>query len=365
MIDVFVVLLLFFVSIYFLLIFLFVLGVIQPEHRNLQNTQRLTLVVPFRNEEKNLPLLFSSIQNQNLHEFDLILIDDHSTDHSLKYAQEFQFREGIVSTIISDWIGAGKKEALKFAIGKVKTNQVVITDADCVFSIDWLSQHQQNFCTENAFVIGGVSIIPTGFFSSVQCFDQLALTASAIGAAKVGLPFMCSAANLSFSKTDFLSADLLNKKSSGDDVFLLHHKKRNGGKEIVTLMNSESLVSTKSELTVRNFLNQRLRWAGKSTSISDPFTLTVAGIVLMTNLLMLVGLGISAIHPPIIPYLFFSVLTKGSIDFLLLFLTRRQLKIKVNFFYFFPSFVFQICYVPIVGIVSFVWKPNWKGRSVN
>src|SRR3989344_4341751 len=158
MISCFIILLVFFVILYFVLIFLFVLGLFKPKINKSKNTQRITVVIPFRNEAKNLPQLLDSIQSQSLEEFDLILIDDHSDDRSVEILKSFNFREGIAFNLIIDWPGSGKKHALKFAIEKSGSNQIVSTDADCVFSKDWLKIFQQNFNSDNTFIIGGVSI---------------------------------------------------------------------------------------------------------------------------------------------------------------------------------------------------------------
>ena len=44
----------------------------------------LSVIVPFRNEEKMLPMLIDSLKAQSHTSFEVIFINDHSEDESLK-----------------------------------------------------------------------------------------------------------------------------------------------------------------------------------------------------------------------------------------------------------------------------------------
>src|SRR5688572_9663867 len=53
----------------------------------------ISLIIPARNEAKNLPFLLDSLQGQALPKdlFEVIVIDDHSTDETVAIAKKYSF----------------------------------------------------------------------------------------------------------------------------------------------------------------------------------------------------------------------------------------------------------------------------------
>ena len=49
-------------------------------NKNNQNNQNICVVIPARNEEKNLPKTINSIVRQNLNNISILIIDDNSSD---------------------------------------------------------------------------------------------------------------------------------------------------------------------------------------------------------------------------------------------------------------------------------------------
>jgi hypothetical protein len=153
-------------------------------------------------------------------------------------------------------------------------------------------------------------------------------------------------------------------KTSGDDVFLLHALHHNQ-KKIVFPFNEKVVVWTQPSVSLNDFFRRRLRWAGKSTSYTYWPPILLGFVTLTQSLVLWIGLCYSLIHPQMFGVWLICLLAKVSIDFLLLFLSNRALSYPLHFGYWIPAFLFNLFYVPLVGILMFFVRVKWKGRAVN
>jgi glycosyltransferase involved in cell wall biosynthesis len=104
---------------------------------------KFSIIVPFRNEEKNLPKLLKSISNLNYPKelFEIIMVDDFSTDTSERVYIKWRMENGLIETTLLENLrlsNSPKKDAISRAIPILKHEWVVTTDADCVVKKDWL-----------------------------------------------------------------------------------------------------------------------------------------------------------------------------------------------------------------------------------
>ncbi len=207
----------------------------------------VSVIVACRNEEINLPSLLSGLASQDYNPdfFEVIIIDDNSTDNTFKMASSFT---GIKKLKVIKNSGSGKKKAIKTGVDACAGELVITTDADCRPGIDWLKTIAA-FYTENK---PGMIICPVemngagGFLQRFQELEFLSLQGVTAGTAAAGNPVMCNGANLAFTKEAFqkYSGNLHEEKVSGDDVFLLHNLKRNKGNRILWLESPEAIVTT-------------------------------------------------------------------------------------------------------------------------
>lgn len=88
---------------------------------NLHNFPQISIVVPIYNTERYLPECLNSILNQTFSDFELILVNDGSTDNSLKIMKGFAKKDKRVKLIdIKQNFGAGaaRNIGLKYVTGK-------------------------------------------------------------------------------------------------------------------------------------------------------------------------------------------------------------------------------------------------------
>ena len=354
---------------YCVMVFLFWIGVNKSAKREVKcsgEKVQLSLIIPFRNEEQNLENLLESISNQDFlkDHFEIILVNDNSTDKSFAIAKDWEKRMENLSVLSLPESKRGKKEALSHGISHSKNSIVVLTDADCTHPAGWLSAISNSFAQSDlCLLIGLVRISPTNtFFQKVQALEHASLTASTLGACELGFPIMASSANLAFDKSkvgyDF---HMLNpNQPSGDDVFLLHNAKRKCAKKIQTLNSIDGIVFTKPTSTLKEFLFQRARWASKAPAYNDLATIIVAMVVFLFNL-SLVGLAIGAFFKPkLLPMLVFAFLLKILVDFPLLFSFQKKIGETSLMYAYFPVQIIYPLYIVITFCISLVLPVKWK-----
>jgi cellulose synthase/poly-beta-1,6-N-acetylglucosamine synthase-like glycosyltransferase len=120
----------------------------------------ISVVIPFRNEERNLEMLIESISRQrfSFHHLEVVMIDDHSTDNGVRLLSELQQRYHWLKVAKSR--GHGKKNALRRGISAATGELIVTTDADCHFGRDWLQTISETYLRENPDMI----IMPVGMY---------------------------------------------------------------------------------------------------------------------------------------------------------------------------------------------------------
>ena len=112
--------------------------------KSIKHSTFITVIIVARNEEKNIGSCIESIIKQTYPEnlFELIIVDDHSSDLTAVIANSFE-KNNISVINLKDFTGnenlnSYKKKAVETAIGLAKGNLIVTTDADCIVQPEWL-----------------------------------------------------------------------------------------------------------------------------------------------------------------------------------------------------------------------------------
>jgi len=325
----------------------------------------VSIIIACRNEEKNISRLLNSLLSQEYqNKFEIIIIDDHSTDSSTKIISKF--KDSRIKLLNLPDNKNGKKAALRHGVSKSSGKILLFTDADCEIPPNWISNMANGLKSENADMLCG----PVKFEKNSSLFNDLirlefqSLTGSGASGFLIGKPFLCNGANYAiYSKIYKESINEINDKySSGDDIFLLQHISKTGKAKFYK--NPDSTVLTNAPINLKHFFNQRIRWASKTTGYKDFFSVLVAVITFAMSLL-LITLPIAAIFNADFWYLFLITYTaKTLVDFFLLvpicnFYKNPKLALLV------PTLqIFYVFYISITAILSLVYKPKWKGRKI-
>jgi len=355
-----------FLSVYLLVISLLIYGFTKIKNYDsigLKPKTAFTIIVPFRNETENLPILLDSFSKLNypMDWINVILVDDQSKEKF--QIPSFKFKLSIIDNI--RLTNSPKKDAIVTAMNVVNTDWVITTDADCIVKANWLLTLDNYIQNQKVSMIAGAVTYDCGnsFLHQFQQLDLASLQGATIGSFGLGKGFMCNGANLAYSKTLFQELngfDGNDKIASGDDVFLLQKAIAQFPGKVHYLKSKNNIVSTKPLDDWKSLFHQRVRWASKTTSYQSGFGKLLGLVVLTGNLcwILTVGFWIFGLTP--IEYVIVVSLLKFSVDAVLIFKTNAFLGQKTSH-YILGSLLYPFFSVS-VGFYSLFGKYEWKGR---
>ncbi|PID29483.1 MAG: hypothetical protein CR982_02680 [Candidatus Cloacimonadota bacterium] len=247
----------------------------------------LSIVIPACNEEEVIERTVKSIDNQNYpkSKFEIIVVNDRSTDRTLEILESLKEKISNLSIItITDKVEgvSPKKNALKTGVINSKYNYIVSSDADCFYHENWLRLYGEK-AIEDHGVVAGMSVFYKESFSSwfeklwqgFNTTDFIAHSLVAAGAMGNNRALTCNASNMMFKKNLYIKsgnrATLLNV-TSGDDFFLIQTAEKEG-ESLEFIVDPDHVVRTEPSKTLSELFDQRARWASKMT-IGTPYILT-------------------------------------------------------------------------------------------
>ncbi|MDO1501757.1 glycosyltransferase [Winogradskyella maritima] len=348
----------------------FLLSEIEPQ-------TAFTIVVPFRNEAKNLPTLLRSFSNLKYPKalFEIILVNDMSEDDSIGVINEFlnsksgknlkniiQINDRIIST------KSPKKDAITTAIHLAKYDWILTTDADCAVPPYWLDTFDQYIQTNDCVSVSG-PVKFTGlssFLTRFQILDALSLQAVTLSSFGLQKPMLCNGANFAYKLSAFKEVNGFEgntNSASGDDMFLLEKFKTSFPKQSHFLKSDKAIVTTLVENSIGDLMDQRKRWVSKMGASKNGLSKLSGVIVTLMNVLLIA----------LIPLVLFNiipassagmiVLIKCSVDLLLVFKSARFFEQEGALL----SFVFASLLYPFfnlyVVIASLFGTFRWKDRT--
>lgn len=232
----------------------------------------VSVVVAARNEAENLPQLLADLAAQTYPEFEAVIVDDRSDDGTAECVERAAARHpGRFRLLRQREVPAGlspKKMALQRGVEASRGELLLLTDADCRVRPTWVEGMVRAFEPGVAMVLGcseyaaGPESTP---FERYQAFDFLTLTTAMAASARLGLPLGASGQNLAYRREAFDRVDGYRSgfdRVAGDDMLMLSLiRARPEVGRIAFADSAATLTRTYPEPTLRDFRNQRVRWA--------------------------------------------------------------------------------------------------------
>lgn len=352
--------------------------------RALVNSQRIsatdlssvasTVIIPARNEAKNIAALLTSLSEQSaLDKGDsLVLVDDHSTDATILEASNLDLSQFTILNL-GDYrseheLIAHKKAALTFAIRSTDSPLIVTTDADCYWSPQVLRHVKAAYQSGAEFICGPVLIAnPRGNCQGFQALDLIAYMFMTAAYQERGEPILANGAHLSFSRKLFIELEGyagVDHLPSGDDVLLLQKAIAHGGFKTAFLVNPAAVVTTQPMPDWSSLWAQRIRWAGKTGAYTNPELKKIQALNFLLALSIVTGLLSGCWFPGLLIGSLIAWMGKAIIDyFILAHVCRHFQRDNWMSFYWFAQLVQPIYLVGIGGAALLGVKSEWKGRG--
>jgi cellulose synthase/poly-beta-1,6-N-acetylglucosamine synthase-like glycosyltransferase len=363
-----------------------------PTIQQFNSKTSLSIIIPARNEEANIETCLQSILQNNYptHLLEIIVVDDHSEDNTANIVKKIATQNIKLISLkdfVTDTINSYKKRAIEIAIAQATGTLIITTDADCILPSTWLNTIANFYEKKKPAFIAAPVAIDCGW-SFIQIFQSLDfMTLQGITAVVVHKKqmTMCNGANMAYERTAFYEVGGfagIDNIASGDDMLLMHKIYKQYPERVLFLKSQEAIVKTAPVNTVKQFFNQRIRWASKAEKYDDKRILPVLILVFFFNVVMLV-LPIIALFNNAQYSILLSAdkLFNVQCSMLGLWLWMFLFKIGVELFFLFPvaSFFgkkgmlwffpflqpFHICYTIIAGWLGKFGKYTWKERKVN
>lgn len=331
---------------------------------------RISVVIPARNEARRILHCLKALREQDLPPHEIIVVDDHSTDHTadLAAAQGVKvFRMG--TDIQSPPTIAFKKMALATGIIHATGDMILTTDADCIVPPQWTRMMAARLEETNATMVAGpVRMIPgNSFLSKFQSMDFAILQGITAASVHAGFHDMSSGANLGYLKSAFNTVGGFNgidDIATGDDMLLMQKFSASFPNRISYAFNANAIVDTQPEPTWSAFLKQRIRWASKATRYRDKKIFYILLLVYLLNASLLLLLFMAPTSPAhmmvcLIAFALKTIAEWGFVSNVLQFFNMKKLL---------PLFPFaqpiHVIYTVISGSFGQAGPVEWKGRKV-
>jgi cellulose synthase/poly-beta-1,6-N-acetylglucosamine synthase-like glycosyltransferase len=356
---------------YVLMILFFMIGWKKNKINLSSSIYRVSVVIAIRNEQDNIKRLIKNLKSQDYNKdlYDVIIIDDHSEDNSWNLLCNEKLDWPKLKLLSMDDDEHGKKGAILKGVKFSDSEIIITTDADCFFSPNWITLMSSSFSDKKInFVSGPVSFKESStIFSKIQDLEFISLVASGAGAIGINRPIFCNGANMAYRREVFMQVNDYSKNniSSGDDVFLLHMVKKFYPGSIVFLRQYKAIVFTKPLLKFKQFLNQRIRWASKSTNYKDFDTIAVSLLVFFVNISLLVLLILSCFDHTCLNVFILLFSVKLMIDFLFFLPVLNFFKKQGLIKWVLPVQILYPFYITLIVLTSNLFSFSWKGRVKN
>ena len=336
--------------------------------------QGFSIIIPFRNEEKNLPRLLDSIRQLDYPAslYEILLVNDNSDDASVTCIELYIKKHSQKNIKILNSIrtsNSPKKDAIQTAIAVTNYSWIVTTDADCMVPTLWLRELDSFIEHTNAKLVAGPVTLPTHSSTFLNVFEQmdtLSLAGATIGGFGHQQAFLCNGAHLAYEKASFIEVNGFQGNThiaSGDDHFLLEKFTEAFPNQIHYLKSPQAIVTTTFQESWASYITQRKRWAAKSTGYTKAFTKGVGVLILVSNLTFVMGVVFAFAkaytHPlPFLILLFIKIVA----DFILLIQASRFFN-KQKLLLWYPLCALWYPFISsYIALISLKGGFTWKGR---
>ena len=251
--------------------------------KNSTSDHGVSVVIAANNELGNLEKLLPLLLKQSYSLFEIIIVDDRSSDGSYDYLldQSNQHSNIKILTVneLPDHLN-GKKFALTLGIKAAAYDQIMLTDADCKpISENWITTFASSWVEKTSFLLGFSSYEKRpGLLNYFIRFETILTGIQYLASASIGKPYMGVGRNLSYSKTLFLSKkgfhgfqDLMG---GDDDIFV---NKYATGSNSSTVLQAEASVVSVPKTTAKSYIVQKTRHlsVGKHYSLKSKIILAI------------------------------------------------------------------------------------------
>jgi cellulose synthase/poly-beta-1,6-N-acetylglucosamine synthase-like glycosyltransferase len=358
-----------------LILYLFMLYILSIGFKNnpVVNNKYLppvSVIVSMHNEQDNIASCLDQLLAQDYpsEKFEIILINDRSTDKTLELIQTYADQYPHIKAIsITDRLLelAPKKRAIDTAVRIAGGEIILFTDADGRTQPGWVTQMISYFNEDVGMVIGYAPYTTDAPYHRIV-HKLLALeyfTHAAVAAASSGIeiPVTCVGTNMAYRKQVYLQLGGFGKYKnypSGDDDLFLQRVRDETKCKIIYADAPNTHVYNDPPENWKKFYHQRLRYASKGLFYNWKLISVLAAFYLLN--LQFISFPFLAFWNLKMLLLFaLAVVLKSTGELLFLKRAANYLNDKRHLQYYTLAFLLHPPYVVYFGVMSQVQKFKW------
>lgn len=231
----------------------------------------VSVIICAKNEAQNLQNFLPSIITQDYPDFEIVLINDASSDDTLEIMNKFQKEHKNIKVVDVQSVEAfwgNKKYALTLGIKSSSYDYLLFTDADCQpLTKDWIGEMTSYFSDKTSIVIGYGSYKKHSFnfLNLVIRFETILTAIQYFSYAKIGMPYMAVGRNLAYKKEIFFKTNGFvshMKVRSGDDDLFVNEVANKNNTEVC--FSKDSFTESVPETNLKRWFNQKRRHVSTS-----------------------------------------------------------------------------------------------------
>ena len=310
----------------------------------------VSVIIACRNELQNLKSNLQYIINQQYPEFEIVIVDDNSTDGTYEYVSNLAKTSPCRIKLVKN-DGKGKKIALSCGVRAASYEHLVFTDADCrPASEHWISGMMLHFNEENPLVVGYGELSGKTFAARFASYDAALIALQYMGFASLGHAYMAVGRNIAYSRKlwDTLGGFASHSDmASGDDDLFVREAARHIRPTVCFLHDAKTISPAKDRLA--KLLRQKSRHVSTSARYSLPDKFLSGGEIVTRTLFFAMAVAMMFVNWKIA--LAFVVLRLAMV----LFALGRFCRTTKNDSNLFMSLIFDI-FAPIFYLALLVYR---------
>ncbi|MDH5828018.1 glycosyltransferase [Sphingobacterium sp. SG20118] len=264
----------------------------------------ISVIICAHNEQENLKQFLTSILEQDYPDFEVIVVNDYSTDETRWVLKDFESKYKHLRVVdIKEHIRLkhGKKFAVSLGIKSAKHEKLVFTDADCnPNSNNWLKETAGALSQPDKEIVIGYSpyFKYNGFLNKLIRFETTHTAMSYLSYALKKDAYMAVGRNMGYTKSLFFRnkgfASHMHIKSGDDDLFVNQNATKSN---TIISIHPDAIVYSEPKTTWKSYYKQKARHSGASVIYKKKHQ-RMLGIQLITSFMFYCAIIITAILFP-------------------------------------------------------------------
>ncbi len=254
----------------------------------------LSVIVCAKNEEENVKNFIPLLAQQNYPDYEIVLIDDASSDETLEVFEAFEKEYSNVKLVKvenNEAFWGNKKFALTLGIKAAKNEYLLFTDADCYpQSTEWIKEMTAHFTKEKTIVLGygAYEKIKGSFLNKIIRFETLLTATQYFSWTRLGKPYMGVGRNMAYKREEFFKVrgfmDHMKIRSGDDDLFINQAATANNTS---ICYSPESVTFSKPKTSFKDWFKQKRRHVATAQHYKS-FDKTQLAVFYVTQLLFII-----------------------------------------------------------------------------